>query len=87
MGLLVDPNDPAAAQPQKREVLRAAPILGLEVQVFNAGSEGEFDSVFAKLSEMRVSALMISAGVFFTSHVEQLGMHNGHPAVIQSPTR
>jgi len=73
VGLLVDPNDPAAAQPQKREVLRAAPILGLEVQVFNAGSEGEFDSVFAKLSE-RVSALMISAGVFFTSHVEQLGM-------------
>jgi len=73
VALLVDPNDPAAAQPQKREVLRAAPTLGLEVHVLNAGTEREFDSVFAKLNELQVSALMISAGVFFTSHVEQLG--------------
>jgi putative ABC transport system substrate-binding protein len=84
VGLLVDPNDPAAAVPQKREVLRAAPTLGLEVHVFNAGSEPEFDSVFAKLNELRISALMISAGVFFTSHVEQLGTlaaRHGIPAV------
>ena len=62
-----------AALPQEREVLQAAPTLGLEVHVLNAGTEREFDSVFAKLNELQVSALMISAGVFFTSHVEQLG--------------
>jgi putative ABC transport system substrate-binding protein len=65
VGLLVDPND--------REVLRAARTLGLEVHILNASAEREFDGVFAKLDELRVSALMISAGVFFTSHVEQLG--------------
>jgi putative ABC transport system substrate-binding protein len=73
VGLLVDPNDPAAAEPQEREVLRAAQTLGLEVRVLNAGAEREFDGVFAKLKELQVSALLISAGVFFTSHTEQLG--------------
>jgi putative ABC transport system substrate-binding protein len=74
VGLLVDPNDPAAAEPQEREVLRSARTLGLEVRVLNAGTEREFDGVFAKLKELQVSALLISAGVFFTSHTEQLGI-------------
>jgi hypothetical protein len=43
VGLLVNPNDPAAAEPQEREVLRAARTLGLEVHVLNAGAEREFD--------------------------------------------
>ena len=73
VGLLVNPNDPAAAEPQEREVLRAARTLGLEVHVLNAGAERDFDSVFAKLDELRASALMISADAFFTSHSEQLG--------------
>jgi putative ABC transport system substrate-binding protein len=72
VGLLVNRDDPASAEPQEREVLRAAQTVGLEVHVLNAGTEREFDSVFAKLNELRVSALMISAGAFFTSHVEQL---------------
>jgi putative ABC transport system substrate-binding protein len=72
VGLLVNPNDPAAAEPQEREVLRAARTLGLEVHVLNAGAEREFDGVFAKLDELRVSAPMISADAFFTSHTEQL---------------
>jgi len=57
---------------QEREVLRAARTLGVEVHVLNAGEEREFDGAFAKLGELRVSALMISADAFFTSHVEQL---------------
>jgi putative ABC transport system substrate-binding protein len=48
VGLLVNPNDPAAAEPQEREVLRAARTLGLEVLVLNAGAEREFDGVFAR---------------------------------------
>jgi putative ABC transport system substrate-binding protein len=72
VGLLVNPDNPAFAQSQEREVLRAASTLGLEVHVLNASAEREFDDVFAKLDELRVSALMISADVFFTSHSEQL---------------
>ena len=73
VALLVNPNNPAVAEPQEREVLRSARTLGVEVQVLNAGDEREFDGVFAKLGELRASALMISADPFFTSHSEQLG--------------
>src|SRR5262249_19977842 len=61
VGLLVNPTDPAIAEPQEREVLSAARTLGLEVHVLNAGAEHDFDVVFAKLVELRAAALMISA--------------------------
>jgi putative ABC transport system substrate-binding protein len=73
IGLIVNPSDPAAAEPQERQVMSAARTLGLEVHVLNAGTEREFDDVFAKLVELRVSALIISADAFFTSYSEQLG--------------
>jgi putative tryptophan/tyrosine transport system substrate-binding protein len=72
IGLIVNPNDPAAAEPQEREVLSAARTLGLEVHVLNAAAERDFNDVFAKLVELRTSALMISADALFTSHSEQL---------------
>ncbi len=72
IGLIVNPDDPAAAEPQKREVLSTARTLGLEVHIFNARDERDFDDVFAKLVELRVFALMISADALFSSHSEQL---------------
>jgi putative tryptophan/tyrosine transport system substrate-binding protein len=72
VGLLVNPNNPAVAEPQEKEVLRAARTFGLEVHVLNAGAEREFDGVFAKLDELRASSLMISSDGFFGSHAEQL---------------
>jgi putative tryptophan/tyrosine transport system substrate-binding protein len=81
VGLLVNPTDPAAAEPQEREVLSAARTLGLEVHVLNAGTERDFDGVFAKLVELRAAALMISADAFFTSHSEQLAALAVHHAV------
>jgi putative ABC transport system substrate-binding protein len=73
VALLVNPNNPAVAEPQEREVLRAARTLGVEVHVLNAGDPREFDGIFAKLNELRVFALIISADAFFSSHTEQLG--------------
>jgi putative tryptophan/tyrosine transport system substrate-binding protein len=72
IGLLINPNDPAAAEPQEREVLSAPRTLGLEVHVLNAGTERDLDSIFAKLVDLQASALMISAGAFFSSHSKQL---------------
>jgi len=72
VGLLVNPTNPALAEPQKRVVLSAAHTLRLEVHILNAASEGDFEEVFARLAGLRVSGLMISADVFFTSHSEQL---------------
>jgi putative ABC transport system substrate-binding protein len=76
--LLVNPNDPAAAEPQQTEVLRAARTLGLEVHILNAGAEREFDGVFAKLDELRASALMISAD---SEQLAALAVRHAIPAV------
>jgi putative ABC transport system substrate-binding protein len=72
VGLLINPNNPALAEAYEREVLQAARTLGLEVHVLNAGAEREFDGVFAKLDDLRASALIIGADVFFSSHSEKL---------------
>ena len=72
IALLVNPADPAIAEPQAREVLSAAGTLGLELHLLNASSERDFDAVFAKLVELRAGGLVIGGDAFFTSHIKQL---------------
>jgi putative ABC transport system substrate-binding protein len=86
MALLVDPTDPAIAKTTASEVLAAARTFGLELHVLNASSEGDFDSVFAKLTELRAGGLVISGGPFFSSKSEQLAaltVRHAVPAVFQ----
>jgi ABC-type uncharacterized transport system substrate-binding protein len=72
IGLLIDRTNPAGAEPQERAVLSDARTLGLEIHVLNASSEGDLDGVFAKLAQLGAAGLVISAGVFFSSHTQQL---------------
>jgi putative ABC transport system substrate-binding protein len=81
IGLLVNPTDPALAEPQEREVLLAAHAVGLEIHVLNASSEHDFDGVFAKLLELHAAGLVISAGAFFASHSQRLAMLAAHHAI------
>ena len=46
MALLVNPAEPAIAEPTAKEVLAAARSLGLELHVLNASSEADFDATF-----------------------------------------
>jgi len=87
MALLVNPAEPAIAEPTAKEVLAAARTLGLELHVLNASSEADFDGVFAKLSQLRAGGLVIVAGPFFTGHREQLGaltLRHAVPAIFQN---
>jgi putative tryptophan/tyrosine transport system substrate-binding protein len=88
VGLLVDPSDAAVAQIAAGEMLAAARTLGVELHVLNASTESDFDAVFAKLSQLQASGLVISAGsAFFTSHYRQLGAlaaRHAMPAVAAS---
>jgi putative ABC transport system substrate-binding protein len=73
IALLVNPTNPAVAEPQEREVLAAARELGLEVHVLHAASsERDFDGVFAELIEMHAAGLVIGADALFTSRSQQL---------------
>ena len=72
VGLLVNTINSVIAETQERKALSAASSLGLDVHILSAGSERDFDTVFAKLGQLRVTALMISADPLFTSHSAQL---------------
>ena len=58
--VLVNPASPAA-ELQTREVLEAAPHLGVEVVIFNAHGADEFESLFAAMTERKAGALLVTA--------------------------
>jgi putative ABC transport system substrate-binding protein len=66
MALLVNPADPALAEPTTKETLAAAHTLGLELHVLNASTERDFDGVFAKLIQLRAGGLVIGPDALFT---------------------
>jgi putative ABC transport system substrate-binding protein len=72
MALLVNPADPALAEPTTKEALASAHTLGLELHVLNASTEQDFDAVFAELIQLRAGGLVIGPDVLFTSRREQL---------------
>jgi putative ABC transport system substrate-binding protein len=87
MALLVNTADRALAMTQSREVLSAARSLGLELHVLNAGSEADFNAVFANLIRWRAGGLVIGAGSVFVRGIEQLAaltVRHAMPAIYQS---
>jgi putative tryptophan/tyrosine transport system substrate-binding protein len=83
MALLVNPTNPNAAT-QSRNLQMAAGTLGLQLHVLNASTERDFDTVFAKLRELRAGALMIGQDAFFNAQGGQLGalsVRNAVPAI------
>src|SRR5262249_1674190 len=86
LALLVNPTAPVLAESQKREVLSAAPPLGIELHVLNARTEQDFDRAFARLTELRAGGLVIGGSAFFTSHAKQLAaltVQHAVPAIYQ----
>ena len=72
MALLVNPTTPAAEIIAK-DVQAAARAHGLELHVLHAATDNDFDTVFATVTQLRASALIIGGDPFFTSRSQQLG--------------
>jgi putative ABC transport system substrate-binding protein len=72
VAVLIDTNDPASAETTTKDLQAAAHSLGLQLHFLNAGTEGDFDAVFARVVQMGAGGLVIGAGVFFHSRSEQL---------------
>jgi putative tryptophan/tyrosine transport system substrate-binding protein len=70
-GLLVNPTNPKNAAATKSEIESAARRLGLALDVLQAGTEGDFDDVFAKLARLK-APLVIANDTFFANRSEQL---------------
>ena len=73
IALLINPANPALAEPLLRQAEAAAPTLGLKLHVLRASNEREIDEAFSALLRLRVAALMIGPDAFFNSRVTQLG--------------
>ena len=55
-----------------RDAHVTAAKLGLRLDVVNASAEGDFDSVFATLTQLRAGALVIGADAMFIEQSRQL---------------
>jgi len=71
VGLLLNPNFPAYPT-QLNELQQAATIIGLQVEVLRANTDGEIVAAFEIASRKRVRALVLAASPFFDTRREKL---------------
>jgi putative tryptophan/tyrosine transport system substrate-binding protein len=71
VGYLVNPANPNTPA-ETADVLKAAPVLGRQIQVVNASSEREIDTAFATFAQQKVGALVVGSDAFFVAHRQQV---------------
>jgi len=71
IGFLENPNNPVN-EFTTRDVLAAAPAIGLKVQVLKAGTDRELDAAFVSLVQARTGALLVGGDAFFNNRIERL---------------
>jgi putative ABC transport system substrate-binding protein len=67
VAVLLNPANTGTAEETLRQVQEAAPVLGLQIQVFNATTIAEIDAAFAAISRGRFDALFLAADALFVS--------------------
>ena len=83
VSVLVNPGNSAVAESTVRDVQKAAPTMGLQIQILNATTIGEIDAAFATLAREHPDALFVAPDTFFTSRRVQfatLTARNSIPA-------
>jgi putative ABC transport system substrate-binding protein len=84
--LLVNPANPALAEPVSEHVQAAARMLGVKLHVLHVSSEPELDAALGTATRLQVAGLMIGPDAFFNSRIEQLAAltsRHALPAVYQ----
>jgi putative ABC transport system substrate-binding protein len=69
VGVFVNPNAPANAEPQIRDLQVAATALGMQLHVLNVGNEGDAKTAFATLVGELTDALLVTADGFFNNQL------------------
>ena len=72
VAVLVNPTNASVTTTTLQEVQKAAPTIGLQIQILNATTIGEIDAVFATFAHERPDALFIAGDFFFTGRLVQL---------------
>jgi len=87
VGLLVNPTSPRLAEAQSRDGEVAGRSRGLQIHIFRASSEREFDPDFAAMAPLGVRALVIGNDALFISQSQRLAAlasRYAMPAIHQS---
>jgi putative tryptophan/tyrosine transport system substrate-binding protein len=71
IGFLENPNNPIF-ELTTRDVLAAAPVIGLKIQILKAGTDREIDAAFVSLVQARTEALFVGSDLFFNNRIERL---------------
>jgi len=71
IGFLENPNNPVF-EPSTRELLVAASVLGLKVQILKVSTDREIDTAFASLVQARTGALLVGNDPLFSNRFEQI---------------
>jgi len=72
IALLVNPASPNLAQSATTDAQAAARTLGLKLEVLQARTERDFDTLFATLVQLRAGGLVIGPDAYFNSQIERL---------------
>jgi putative tryptophan/tyrosine transport system substrate-binding protein len=72
IGFLGNPNNPAVFELMTRDVLAAAPVIGVKVRTLKAATDREIDVAFVSVAQERTGALLVGNDLFFNSRIEQL---------------
>jgi putative ABC transport system substrate-binding protein len=71
IGFLENPNN-LTFELTTRDVLAAAAVAGVKVQILKASTDREIDAAFVSLVQARSGALLVGADPFFNSRFEQI---------------
>jgi len=82
--VLVNPNNPVNTDSNMKSLEAPSRALGLQLHILNAGGERDFETAFAKIIELQVGGLIISADTVFNGRARQLAaltLRHAVPAV------
>src|SRR5262249_48565034 len=71
VGFLENSDNPIS-ELTTRDVLAAAPVVGLKVQILKASTDREIDAAFVSLVQARTGALLVSGDALFSNRIEQI---------------
>jgi putative ABC transport system substrate-binding protein len=83
--VLINPAS-ATAEATTRAMQEAARTLGVSIRVLQASADGDLDTTFAALAQMRAGAFVISTNPFFNSRSQQiaeLALRHAVPTIYQ----
>jgi putative tryptophan/tyrosine transport system substrate-binding protein len=83
IAVLVSPSDGGSTETTVRDATAAARAIGLQIQIFNAGTGREIDSAFETMARDRYAALFVGASPYLAGRrvqLAQLAAFNRLPA-------